>query len=84
MAKFTIYGRPGCGYCSHAVSLMKQNNFDFEYIDIWAENISKEEVAKRIGKPVHTVPQILHGAHYVGGCTELMGYVSSGKYRQFD
>jgi len=72
---FTVYGRPGCMFCHQAVRLLKANNLEFEYIDIYEKGLSKQDVSERINKPVHTMPQILHGEHYVGGCTELFGYL---------
>lgn len=72
---FTVYGRPGCGYCSGAVSLLKRADIPFTYIDIYKENISKPELSKKINQPVYTVPQILHGDKYIGGYTELVPYL---------
>ena len=82
MAEFTVYGRPGCMYCHYAVKLLKSKEIDFDYIDIYKENLSKSDVSKIINQPVQTMPQILHGEHYVGGCTELMGYVKSDEFEQ--
>lgn len=74
--KFTIYGRPGCGYCHQAVRLLEASKLPFTYIDIYAEGLTKQDVAERVKQPaVHTMPQILHGDHYVGGCTELFAYM---------
>lgn len=77
MSTFTVYGRPGCAYCYYAVKALKDGGHDFEYIDIYKAGLSKQDVAERINQPVHTMPQILHGDHYVGGCTELLGYLEN-------
>lgn len=82
MAEFTVYGRPGCMYCHHAVKLLENHNIEFDYIDIYKKNISKGDVSKKINQPVSTMPQILHGEHYVGGCTELMSYMKSGDFKK--
>ena len=74
---FVVYGRPGCGYCHQAVRLLEAKKEPFEYIDIYEKNLSKADVADRINRPVHTMPQILHGDHYVGGCTELFSYLNA-------
>ena len=74
---YTIYGRPGCGYCSGALSLLQRSGFAFEYIDVYEEGISKAELSEKIGRPVHTFPQILHGDTYVGGYTDLVPYLRS-------
>jgi len=75
MARFTVYGRPGCGYCSYAVRALQDAGLDFEYIDIYKKGLSKADVGQKINQPVHTMPQILDGKKYVGGCMELLEYL---------
>jgi glutaredoxin 1 len=75
MSRFTIFGRPDCGYCVRAKQLLEQNEQDMRWIDIQAEGISKADLEKTIGKPVETVPQIFHGKTHVGGYTELVAYM---------
>ena len=79
MQEFTIYGRPGCGFCSAAISLCESNQFDFKYIDIWKQNISKEDLAKLAGKSLLTVPHVFHGEQHVGGFDDLQVYVANLK-----
>ena len=74
---FTIYGRPGCGYCSGALSLLQRSGFTFEYIDVYEQGIGKPELSEKLGRPVHTFPQVLHGDIYVGGYTDLVPYLRS-------
>lgn len=74
--KYLVYGRPWCGYCSGALSLLDRLGLEYEYIDIRAEGISKEELAEKLGRPVHTVPQILKGDEYIGGYTDLVSYLN--------
>ncbi len=40
-----------------------------------AEGMSKQDIADKIGRPVHTVPQILVGDQYVGGFDQFYAYV---------
>lgn len=75
-----IFGRPGCVFCLRAVQLAKSlENRDaiegYRYTDIQAEGITKADLAKTIGKPVHTVPQIFVDDIHVGGFTEFDRYV---------
>lgn len=75
-----IFGRPGCSFCVRAVQLAKTletaNAIEgFRYVDIHAEGITKADLGKNIGKPVHTVPQILVDETYVGGFTEFDRHV---------
>ena len=58
-----IFGRPGCPYCVRAKNLAEKlkgevADFDYRYIDIIAEGISKADLSKSVGKEVETVPQI--------------------------
>ena len=75
----TIFGREGCGFCVRAIDLCKIKNFDYKYIDIHQEGITKADLEKTIGKPVKTVPQIFYGEDYVGGFTELNEIVERGE-----
>jgi len=71
-----IFGRPGCPYCVRAVQIAEQlteqrDDFKFRYVDIHAEGITKEDLAKSAGKPVNTVPQIFLDEQHIGGCTDF-------------
>lgn len=81
MNKITIFGRPGCGFCSRAKQLCEIKEYQFNYIDIWKENISKADLEKTIGRPVLTMPQIFNGKDYIGGFTEFEQFVESQGYR---
>ncbi|WP_028292828.1 GrxA family glutaredoxin [Oceanobacter kriegii] len=76
MQRVTIFGRQGCGYCRRAKELCELKDFDFKYIDIIDEGISKADLEQTIGKPVHTVPQIFVGQKHVGGYTEFAAMVN--------
>ena len=72
----TIYGRLSCPYCVRAKNLAEKlknavENFDYRYIDIIEQGMTKEYIAKIIGKPVHTVPQVLIDDKSIGGCTDF-------------
>ena len=75
MKRFTIFGREGCGYCRQAKAVMESKDLEFRYVDIHEEGICQDDLAKTVGKPVRTVPQIFHGEEYVGGYQELMQYL---------
>lgn len=77
MDSFTVFGRPGCGYCVRAKQLLEARGFPFKYVDIQEEGISKADLSKTVGKTVETVPQIFHGQQYVGGCTDLEAYLKT-------
>lgn len=74
-----IFGRPACPYCVRAKELAEKlkeerDDFNFRYVDINAEGISKADLEKTVGKPVETVPQIFVDQDHVGGFTEFEAY----------
>ncbi|SGY91885.1 GrxA family glutaredoxin [Moritella viscosa] len=74
-----IFGRPGCPFCVRAKQIAEtlkaeHENFDFNYIDMLAEGISKADLEKSAGVPVNTVPQIFIDEKHLGGCTEFEQY----------
>lgn len=76
----TIYGRLSCPYCVRAKNLAEKlkntvENFDYRYIDIIEQGMTKEDIAKIIGKPVQTVPQILIDEKHIGGCIDFQAFV---------
>ena len=75
-----IFGRPGCPFCVRAKELAEQlsearDDFNFRYIDIHEEGITKADMEKTIGKPVETVPQIFVDQTHIGGFTEFDQHV---------
>ena len=77
MDRFTVFGRPGCGFCVQAKRVLEDRELPFRYVDIHAEGISQADLEKTVGKPVRTVPQIFHGKQYIGGYTELAEYLKT-------
>lgn len=75
MEQVIIYGRTSCGFCVRAKSLCEAKGLPYQWVDMMAEGLSKADIAAKIGRPVHTVPQILVGGHYIGGCDEFFAFV---------
>ncbi|MBN7771544.1 GrxA family glutaredoxin [Marinobacter daepoensis] len=75
MEQVTIYGRSSCGFCVRARDLCESRNIPYVWIDMVEKGMSKQDIADRIGHPVYTVPQILVGTEYVGGCDDFFAYV---------
>lgn len=75
MDQVTIYGRTSCGFCVRAMQLCDRNNLPYRFIDMVGEGISKADLAETIGKPVHTVPQILVGQEHIGGFDNFSVYL---------
>lgn len=75
-----IFGRLTCPYCTRAKALAEKMkaelpDFDFEFVDMIAKGISKEDLEPRVGKTVATVPQIFLDNVHVGGCTDFQALV---------
>ncbi len=75
MEQVTIFGRASCGFCTRARQLCEAKDLPYRYVDIEAEGISKEDLSKTIGKPVHTVPQIFVGQRHIGGFDHFFEYL---------
>ncbi len=75
-----IFGRPGCPFCVFAQELAARLDAagaieGFRYVDMHAEGLTKADLEKTIGKPVHTVPQVFIDQTPIGGYTEFDHYV---------
>jgi len=77
-----IFGRPGCPYCVRAKELAEKltaerDDFNFRYVDIHAEGITKADLEKTVGKPVETVPQIFVDSTHIGGYTDFEAWAKA-------
>jgi glutaredoxin 1 len=75
MEKVTIFGRTSCGFCVRAIRLCEAHAFEFKWVDMIEEDITKADIAQKIGEPVHTVPQIFVGEQHIGGYDEFSTFV---------
>ena len=74
-----IFGREGCPFCVRAKELAERlkterEDFNFRYVDIIKENVSKADLEKSAGKPCPTVPQIFLDQDHIGGFTDFEAY----------
>ncbi|WP_312241250.1 GrxA family glutaredoxin [Pantoea sp.] len=77
-----IFGRSSCPYCVRAKELAEKltaerDDFDYRYVDIQAEGITKADLEKTAGKPVSTVPQIFLDQQHVGGYTDFAAWTKA-------
>jgi len=77
MAKVTIYTRPFCGYCAHALSVLKAKGADFTEIDAGMDAKLRQEMVDRSGRT--TFPQIFIGDQHIGGCDDMVALDEAGK-----
>jgi len=77
MRQVTIYTRPFCGYCAHALALLKEKGAAITEISM-ADHPEKraEMIARSNGG--RTFPQIFVGPTHVGGCDDLIALDARG------
>jgi glutaredoxin 3 len=77
MAHVVIYTRPFCGYCSRAVSLLRQKEADFTEIEAGFDPGLRREMIEKSGRT--TFPQIFIGDTHIGGCDEMVELEHEGR-----
>ena len=78
MAHVTIYTRPFCGYCAHALSVLKDKGADFTEIEAGMDPKLRKEMVERSGGGT-TFPQIFIGDQHIGGCDDMVALDRAGK-----
>lgn len=73
-----IYTRPGCGYCSAAVSLLQRKKAAFNQFDAGVDPNFRQQMYDRAGAG-STFPQIFIDGNHVGGCDDLYALDREGK-----
>jgi glutaredoxin 3 len=77
-AKIEIYTRPGCGYCSAAISLLQRKKAEFTHYDTATDSKLRQQMFDRT-YPGATFPQIFIDAAQIGGCDDLYALDREGK-----
>lgn len=77
-----IFARPGCPYCAKAQTLAahlakSRSGFVYRYVDVYAEDITKEKISKIANKPIETWPQIFLNGKLIGGYTDFEAYAKT-------
>ncbi len=76
-AEIRIFGTKFCRYCLLAKNYFKENGLAFEEIDLTDQ---QEEIEKLKAKTGHkTVPMIFVNEKFVGGYTDMIAQIESGK-----
>ena len=77
MAHVTIYTRPFCGYCAHALSLLRQKGVEFTEIEAGFDPAKRRDMVERSGR--QTFPQIFVDETHVGGCDDMVELDRTGQ-----
>tara|TARA_Y100001970_G_C14085054_1_gene776841 strand:- start:151 stop:399 length:249 start_codon:yes stop_codon:yes gene_type:complete len=75
-----IYTTNWCPSCVAAKNLLKNENIDFEEINIEEEGISRQKLLEISGK--YTVPQIVIKDQYIGGYDDLLSLYQNDKLEE--
>jgi glutaredoxin 3 len=78
-AAIEIYTRPGCGYCSAAISLLQRKKATFTHFDTATDPKLRQEMFDRT-YPGATFPQIFIDGTLIGGCDDLYALDREGKF----
>jgi glutaredoxin 3 len=78
MAAVEIYTRPGCGYCSAAISLLTRKKAAYTEFNVASDPQLRQQMWDRAGAGA-TFPQIFVGGIHVGGCDDLYALDRAGR-----
>lgn len=78
MAEIVIYTKPGCPYCSSAMSLLDRKGADFTEIVASNDPEKKQEMIQKSGGRA-TFPQIFISGNHVGGCDDIQALERRGE-----
>jgi len=81
MPKVKIYTTPICPYCVRAKALLKKKGASFDEVDVFMDADARQEMEDK-SNGARTVPQIIIGEKYVGGCDDLYALESDGELDQ--
>ena len=79
MIAIDVYTRPGCGYCSAAISLLQRKKAAFTHFDTATDPKLRQEMFDRT-YPGATFPQIFIDGTLIGGCDDLYALDREGKF----
>ncbi len=77
-AAIEIYTRPGCGYCSAAISLLTRKKAKFTEYSAGVDPSFRDQMYARVGPGV-TFPQIFIDKTHIGGCDDLYALDRAGQ-----
>jgi len=75
-----IFGRAGCPQCARVKEVAerlskKRKEFEWRYVDIHADGVSRAALEEAAGKPIETVPQIFIDRQHIGSVAEFDKYI---------
>ena len=77
MADVVLYTKPGCPYCSSALSLLNKKGAEFTEIVASNDPAKKAEMVEKSGGKA-TFPQIFINGKHIGGCDDIQALERKG------
>jgi glutaredoxin 3 len=77
MLDITVYTTEPCSFCAHVKGLLRARGLEFTEINLVKDPAGRVELASRTG--MMTFPQVLVGDELLGGLSETLSAVESGR-----
>jgi glutaredoxin 3 len=80
MSRITVYTTEPCGYCARVKGLLRARGVEFAEVNLAKDPEGRIELAARTG--MMTFPQVVVAGQLVGGFSEILAAVESGRLEQ--
>lgn len=77
MSEITVYTTEPCSFCARVKGLLKARGLEFSEVNLSENPSGRVELANRTG--MMTFPQVLVGDELLGGFSETLSAVESGR-----
>lgn len=77
MSEITVYTTEPCSFCARVKGLLKARGLEFSEVNLSESPSGRVELASRTG--MMTFPQVLVGDELLGGFSETLSAVESGR-----
>ena len=71
--KATVYTGPSCTWCDRVKTLLKDNNYTIEEIQM--NGVALEDLQTKFNKVIRTVPQVIIDNSLIGGYHEVEAHM---------
>ena len=71
--KATVYTGPSCTWCDRVKTLLKDNNYTIEEIQM--NGVALEDLQTKFNKVIRTVPQVIIDDIFIGGYYEVEAHM---------
>ena len=71
--KATVYTGPSCTWCDRVKTLLKDNNYTIEEIQM--NGVALEDLQTKFNKVIRTVPQVIIDDIFIGGYHEVEAHM---------